>query len=122
MQRMSWITHRQRRIFLVDYSEMRDPEAIIELARGSAAEIQKAPHGSVLCLLDVQGARYTPAVISVFKEAALANKPHLRASAVTGISGLLMVAYRGITRLMRQEIPAYQTRAEALEWLSAQAE
>jgi hypothetical protein len=120
MERMFWTTHGKSRIFVVDYSEMRSPDEIIQLAHRSAAAIQAEPPESVLCLLDVSGSRYTPAVISVFKEASLANRPHLKASAVTGLSGLLMVAYRGITRLMRQDIPAFETRAEALDWLSSQ--
>ena len=120
MERMQWITHRGHGIFVVDYSDMRDPAEIIQLAQRSATEIQAAPKESVRCLLDVRGARYTPAVISVFKEASLANKPHLKASAVTGLSGVMMVVYRGITRLMRQDIPAFDGRAEALEWLAIQ--
>lgn len=119
MQRMTWVTHGERRIFVVDYSEMQQPDEIIALAQASAAAIQAEPPASVLCLLDVRGGRYTPAVISAFKEASLANKPHLRAAAVIGLSGLLMVAYRTITRLMRQDIPAFETRAEALDWLAA---
>jgi hypothetical protein len=121
MERMAWLNHGGSRIFVVDYSEMRNPSEIMDLARASASAIQALPPQSVLCLLDVRNARYTPAVLSVFKEASLANKPHLRASAVTGLSGLLMVAYRGITRLMGQHIPAFETRSEALEWLATQA-
>lgn len=118
MERIRTVQHRGAAVLVVDYTDLRDEAETLRVIRESAAQIQRQPPGSVRVLMSVAGVRFNPAVVAALREAGLANDPHLRAVAVTGLSGLLVVIHRTMSRLMGRPIPDFATEGEALDWLA----
>jgi hypothetical protein len=65
-----------------------------------------------------QDAHNSPQILGPLKEAAMRNKPHLKGVAVVGLSGLLRVIYLTMSKMMEMEMPAFDTREQALDWLA----
>src|SRR5258705_8097716 len=118
MERLTTLHHRDVSILVVDYSDIKEQQDTLDLVWASSDRIVAQPLGSVRVLMSVEGAHFSPQVLSPLKEAALKNKPHLKGVAVVGLSGLLRVIYLGMSKLMEMEMPAFDTRNEALDWLA----
>ena len=118
MDRLSTLHHRGVPIVVVDYSGIKDHTESLELIWSSSAKIVAEPPGSVRVLMAIQDAHISPQILGPLKEAALRNKPHLKGVAVVGLSGLLRVIYVTMSKLMEMEMPAFDSREDALDWLS----
>lgn len=121
MDRIRTVEHRGVPVMIVDYDDLRDPAAVIDLIESSAREIQSRPPRSQRVLMRVANVHFNPAVVAALKDAGLKNQPHLAAVAVVGLTGLTRVVHRAMMKLMRQEIPAFDAEPEALDWLAARA-
>ena len=118
MERHRFVTHRGQRVFVADYSGLKDPvETLAHMARVQEA-IEREPPGSVRYLVDVTGMHFDGAVLRALREYAKRCEPYFVASAVVGLSGLQLAAYRMITRLVRLELPAFATHREAMDWVT----
>jgi hypothetical protein len=118
VERVSTIQHNGAEILVVDYAEVNAAQETLDLIWVSSDRIVAQPLGSVRVLMSVEGAHFSPQVLGPLKEAALRNKPHLKGVAVIGLEGLLRVIYLGMSKLMEMEMPAFDTREEALDWLA----
>lgn len=118
MERLTTLHHRGLPVVVVDYSGIKDHQETLDLVWASSAKIVAEPPSSVRVLMLVEGAHFSPQVLGPLKEAALKNRPHLKGVAVVGLAGLLRVIYLGMSKLMEMEMPAFETRAEALDWLA----
>lgn len=115
MDRMEEVRHRGVPVLVVDYSGISDPDEAIRLIRASAEHIQAEPLDSVRVIVDVSGMRFNPTVAQEMKAAAVGNKPHMKAAAAVGLSGVMKVILRGVMAAMRQDVPVFDTREEALD-------
>ncbi|HET7042392.1 MAG TPA: STAS/SEC14 domain-containing protein [Gemmatimonadales bacterium] len=118
MERLTTVQHRGVPVLVVDYGSIRDPQESLDLIWASSAAIVAQPPGSVRVLMSIEGAHIAPQIIGPLKEAALRNKPHLKGVAVVGLGGLLRVIYLAMSKLMEMEMPAFDTREAALDWLA----
>lgn len=115
--KIQMIDHKGKKIVLLDfsYSRKEDIKPIIDDAKKWF--LNKRPN-SVLTLTDVTETRYDAETLSYFKEFTLHNKPYVKAGAVVGITNPLMkIAYRAVTAFSKRNLPIFETREEALEWL-----
>lgn len=121
MERTRFIEHQGKRILLLDYSGVRDPEQALREIRHSMSVVAQHPPGSLRVLTNVRDARYNAAVLQGMKELAAHNAPYVRASAVVGMSGLHRIAYQAVILFSKRNIKVFDAEAEALDWLAAQA-
>lgn len=123
MARGQFLQHRGERVLLADYSNLSAAQAEQTLGEMAAVQqlIEREAKGSVRYLLDVTGMAFDKRVVAAFKEYGERSRPYFRASAIVGLSGLQLVVYRTVTRLVGIHMPAFGTRQEALDWLAAQA-
>ena len=121
MERTRFIEHRGKRILLLDYSGIQNPEQAIATIEHSKTVVAQHPPHSLLVLTDVKDARYNSAVLQAMKELAAHNGPYVRASAIVGMGGLHRIAYQAVLLFTRRKIPAFDTREQALDWLAEQA-
>ena len=111
------IDYKGKEIVLFDFSKCKkeDIKPIIDDAKQWF--LSKRPH-SILTLTDVTEARYDTETLSFFKEFSLHNKPYVKAGAVVGITNPLMkIAYRAVTAFSKRNLPIFNSREEALDWL-----
>jgi hypothetical protein len=120
MDRTRLVEHRGTRILLFDYSHVRDPDEAVREIRRSMEVVAGQPPDSLRILTDVTGARYNTRVMQALKELAAHNKPYVRASAITGMSGLHRIAYQAVIAFSRRNIRVFDDREEALDWLAGQ--
>lgn len=109
-----------KKILLFDFSNCKkeDIKPIIDDAK-------KWFHGkqpnSVLTLTDVTNARYDTETLNHFKDFTIHNKPYVLAAAVVGITSPLMkLAYNFVMAVSKRNVPIFDTRELAIEWLVKQ--
>ncbi|HEU0298003.1 MAG TPA: hypothetical protein VFR37_01085 [Longimicrobium sp.] len=120
MERTRFIEHRGKRILLLDYAGVRDPQEAIREARHSMEVVARQPPGSLLVLTNVRDARYNAAVLQQMKELAAHNAPYVKASAIVGMSGLHRIAYQAVILFSKRNIKVFDAEDQALEWLVSQ--
>ena len=120
MERTRFIDHKGKRILLLDYAGMRDPQEAVREIRTSMELVARQPKGSLRVLTLVRDARYNAAVLQGMKELAAHNAPYVKASAVVGMSGLHRIAYQAVILFSKRNIRTFDDEAEALDWLATQ--
>jgi hypothetical protein len=121
MDRTRFIEHQGRRILVLDYAGMRDPEEALREIRHSREVVAGQPASSLLVMTLVRDARYNAAVLQGMKDLAAHNAPYVKASAVVGMSGLHRIAYQAVILFSKRNIRTFDQEADALAWLVTQA-
>jgi hypothetical protein len=121
MDRTRFIDHKGHRILVLDYAGVHDPREAVEAIQHSMEVVATHPPESLLVMTLVKDARYNAAVLQAMKQLAAHNRPYVKASAVVGMSGLHRIAYQAVMVFSRRKIPAFDTEAEALNFLLEQA-
>ena len=117
MERTRFIEHRGRRILLLDYVGIYDPQEALAAVRHSMEVVAAEPPKSLVILTDVTSSRYNAEVLQAMKEMAARNEPHVKVSAVVGVTGLLRIAYQAVMLFSKRNIRMFPSRPEALDWL-----
>lgn len=121
MERTRFIEHQGRRILLLDYAGIRDPDEALRSIAQSKEVVARQPPASLLVMTVVRDARYNATVLQGMKELAAHNTPYVKASAVVGMSGLHRIAYQAVILFSKRNIKVFDQEAEALDWLVSQA-
>jgi hypothetical protein len=120
MERTRFTEHKGKRILLLDYAGVRDPDEAVASVRQSMEFIARQPLNSLLVMTVVREARYNAAVLQAMKELAAHNAPYVKASAVVGMSGLHRIAYQAVLMFSKRNIKTFDDEAQALDWLASQ--
>lgn len=116
MERIRSETYRGKRILVVDGTDATS-ESYAEVLRDGAAAVTAEPPGSVLLATVVKGARYGAGAAERLKDYSRAIRPHVRASAVVGLSPLQRIIFNAIRPFLHASVRDFSTLAEAREWL-----
>ena len=76
------------------------------------------PKNSVLLLADFTGAKFDKKILESVKQTLVFDRPHVKRSAWVGTAGLPKVFYEHLKSFSQRDLPLFETRAEALEWLT----
>jgi hypothetical protein len=120
MERTRFIEHRGKRILLLDYSGVADPEEALREIAKSKAFIATQPPNSLLTLTHVRDARYNREIVTAMKGLAAHNKPFVRAGAVVGLAPLHRIVYQAVMKFSGRNLPAFDDMEEARDWLVEQ--
>ena len=120
MPRTSFTEHRGKRIARLDFSDIIEEESALAAIAEAGEIIQAQPEKSVYTLTIVRGARFNSSVLAAMKNLAAANMPFVRAGAVVGMGTLHKAAYLTVMYFSKRTIPAFDSEAEALEWIAKQ--
>ena len=115
--RIRSISHKGKRILLVDISHCSIAE-VKKFAELVPKFVGVYPKGSVLLLADFTGAQFDRETLTLLKEVAVFDRPHLKKSAWVGTEGLPKVFYENIKTFSQRELPTFKTREEALDYLA----
>ncbi len=116
------IRHKGQQIFYIDFEGLRTKEEFEENIGYCKQYIRNQPKGSVVALTNMQGMHFNKDVRDQISDFISGNKDYMKYSAVYGISGLLRVVYNGVTRLTGRDVRAFETKDQALEWLTSKHE
>ncbi|HZR10364.1 MAG TPA: hypothetical protein VFA79_17385, partial [Myxococcales bacterium] len=104
-------------IVLLDFSGVAEAEAERHRAEEARKLISTQPLGQALVLTDVSGSTFDQRTIEDLRKLVEANRPYVKASALVGLSALTRVIFRALMTLTGREIKAFETRAQAIEYL-----
>ena len=117
MERILKITHKGKNVIIFDFSGMGPGKEALDLYLASIAECKKHPLDSILSITDVTDARYDYETLEGMKKFSNLTKAHTKRSAVVGVTGMKKVGYQIVMMFSKRNLPIFDTRAEALDWL-----
>jgi hypothetical protein len=114
--RLRFIKHKGHAVFVIDLSHCTAKELLLLLEQVRADIARHAP-GSLLTLADLTGAQIDKNVATRMKEVLVLDRPYVRRSAWVGTESLPHVFYEHFKSFSQRELPAFETREEAMDWL-----
>jgi hypothetical protein len=118
MERIQFITHKDKRVLLEDFTNMKPGAEFSETIQKAQALIAKQPPKSVLALFDATGTTFNNEVLAQMKEFTKANTPYVKLATVVGITGITNIALAAVSKFSGREFHSFKTRAEALEYMA----
>jgi len=112
-----FIEHKGKQILFHDFANIQKAEDALAAIAESRAIVRKQPPGSVLTLTDVSGSRFNREIVEGLKELTQGNKPHVKAGAIVGLSGIQRVVYVAVTQFTGRRLPTFNTALEAKDHL-----
>lgn len=116
MERVRFISHRERQVLLVDMTDCTPNEAL-EISDKVQALVTEQPKDSVLILADLTGARFDKNALDRMKKAAAYDKPHVKRSAMVGGGKHESTLKQALKFFSQRDYTSFETREEALDWL-----
>ncbi len=116
-ERIRFIEHRGKSVLLIDLTQTTAKELMILLAQVQAT-IAEQPRNSLLSLADFTGSAIDRNVATRIKEVLVMDRPFIRRSAWVGASELPRVFYENFKSFSQRDLPLFNTREEALEYLT----
>jgi len=117
MERVRFITHRGKRVLLIDHSGSTADEirrTMDEVEHVVASE----PPNSLLTLSDFTGTHFDKTAADHMKVVAAKDRPHVRRAALVGADSIPEVYFRNLESFSSRHFPKFKTREEALDWLT----
>jgi len=116
MDRVRFITHREQRVLLVDFSDC-TAEEVAAVSDHAPEIVTQEPLESVLLLADFSRAQFTREAFERVKITAALHRPHLKRSAWVLTENLPKALQDSARSFSAREIPIFATREEALDYL-----
>jgi hypothetical protein len=119
-ERVRFVDYQGTKILLEDFSNIRDEAEFMALLEKAEQVVQNQPPKSVLVIIDLTNTYFNTRISQASKEAANRNTPYIKASTTVGVSGLMGVMVKAVSAFARRELVTFDTREQAMEWLSKQ--
>lgn len=121
MTYVRFIEHKGKQIVLLDFVGIKEVDAALDAVAEATQFIGALPptKANVTCT-DVRDTTYDRRIIEAFKAMTKANAPFIRAAAVVSDSAVHRAAIGMIGLISRRKLEAFNTRDDALEWLTGQ--
>ena len=115
-ERLRFIQHKGHAIFVIDFSNCSGAEMLL-LIEQIRSIVARHPHNSMLTLADFNGAEIDKKVATRMKEVLTLDRPYVKRSAWVHAESVPHVFYENIKSFSQRDIPTFQTREEAMDWL-----
>ncbi len=114
--RLHFVKHKGQTIFVIDFSNCSAKEILLLLDMIRATVARSEP-GSLLTLSDFSGAQIDKQVATRAKEVLVLDRPYVKRAAWIGTESLPNVFYEHFKSFSQRDLPAFETREEAMDWL-----
>jgi hypothetical protein len=121
MERVRFITHRDKRVLLIDHTHS-TPEEMVQTMDRVEMVIASEPADSLLTLSDFTGTSFDKAAADRMKVVAAKDRPHVHRAALVGAEHIPEVYFHNLESFSARHFPTFKTREEALDWLTGEAE
>jgi len=116
MDRIRFITHREQRVLLIDFTNC-NPKEVAEISDQVPATVIQEPAASVLALADFTGAEFSREAVERIKIATAIDKRYIKRAAWVLASNLPKTLYDSVRIFSGRDFPIFATREAALEYL-----
>ncbi len=120
MERVRFIQHKGKRVLLLDFRNC-TPEEVASISAQVRQTVMQEPKDSVLALADFTGAQFSRDAVTRIKETTAMDRPFVKRAAWVGTENLPKVFYDAIRTFSVREFPVFNTREEALEYLTQES-
>jgi len=117
MDRIRFVTHRDRRILLLDFTGC-TPEEVAQISDQAPGVVTQEPRGSVRVVADFTGAEFNRDAVERIKVATAIDKPHVQRAAWVLDENLPKALYDSVRSFSSRDFPVFATRQEALDYLA----
>lgn len=115
--RTYWQTHKGKRICVLDFRAVTDTGQALQAIADAAKVVRAEPPSSVRTLTLVEKSVYNRQIGDELKNLANGNRPHVKAAAVVGLSGLQHALYIAIQQFSGRTISTFRDAERAKDWL-----
>jgi hypothetical protein len=119
MDRVRFITHKGKKVLLVDYTDLSDEAELLKMIEQREFLVDSQPKNSVLMIINVSGAKFTKEVLTRVKEANVYDLPYVRRAALVGVEDRQKAAVEAVRMFAKTHRETFATLAEALDWIVA---
>jgi hypothetical protein len=116
LDRIRFVTHRNQRILLLDFTGC-TAEEVATISEHVPEIVTQEPTGSVLVVADFAGAEFSRDAVERIKIATALDRPHIKRAAWVGTENLPKTLYDSIRSFSAREFPIFATREEAMDYL-----
>jgi hypothetical protein len=116
MDRIRFVTHREQRILLLDFTGC-SAEEVAALADRIPEVVTREPAGSVLAVGDFKDAEFSRDAVERIKIATALDRPHIKRAAWVLTANLPKALFDSIRSFSAREFPVFDTREEALDYI-----
>jgi hypothetical protein len=120
MDRVRYITHKGKKVLLVDYTDLNDEQEILKMIEQREFLVDSQPKNSVLVVIIVTGAKFSKDVLTRAKEANVYDLPYVRRAALVGVSDQQKPAIEAVSMFAKRHWQEFATLAQALDWIVAE--
>jgi hypothetical protein len=113
------VKHKGQSIFVLDFTHCAAKEVLLLLEMIRATVARQAP-GSLLILADFGGTEINKQVATRVQEVLVLDRPYVKRAAWVGTENLPHVFYEHFKSFSQRELPRFETREEAMDWLVAE--
>jgi len=117
MERVRFITHRGKRVLLIDHTD-----STAEEIRRTMDEVEDVvasePPNPLLTLSDFTGTQFDKASADRMKVVATKDRPYVRRAALVSAENIPDVYFHNLESFSARHFPKFKTRVEALDWLT----
>jgi len=118
MDHVNFMEYKGTRILYLDFSG--DPVVIIDSINAARKIIDREPEKSLNVLTDVSNSKWNHTVSEHLKEFTKTNTPHIKHSAVVGVTGLKRVVLRAVKAVTGRDFVLFDKKEDAMDWLASQ--
>jgi hypothetical protein len=117
MERVRFITHRGKRVLLIDHRGS-TPEELLQTMDEVERTIAAEPPDSLRALSDFTGTAFDKTAADRMKVVAAKDRPNVHRAALVGAESIPDVYFHNLESFSARHFPKFQTRQEALDWLT----
>ncbi len=119
MSDVKFVDHRGERVLLIDLSNAKDGQEIVEIAKEAMRLVRLTnQQRSIRGLLDFSGTSFNKVVREAMMKMSKNNGPYMKSVAFVGLGVLLSPLFMGLLFVTgRSNHKVFSTRGDALDWL-----
>lgn len=118
MERARFIEHKEKKIFVLDFSNCQ-PAEMPALIDECARQVQSQPDKSVYTITITTGAKYDFDTVDKLKRLTKENEPHVIKSAVVGASGMQQVLLMLVSNFSNRTFEMFDSVEKAKEFFAS---
>jgi hypothetical protein len=115
--RVNTINHQGKRIFFLDFSNLKSENEIKSVIEESKTIIRQQALGTTICLANIEEMHFNNQIKDIFLDFVKGNKPYMKASAIIGVKGLRQILFNGIMKVSGRDVKSFDSENQAKEWL-----
>lgn len=108
------------KLIIINFANLKKESEIIDVMKEAAPIIRSSSLNSLYTIADISGMHFNNKIRDVFSDFANKNKPYVKATAISGVSGLQGFMINIINKITGRNMRSFSSIDEAKDWLVAQ--